>query len=161
MPIEPEGMTVNALIAALKRRRWVLVLCALLFPAVAFIAANQLTPRYTASATVMFEPEGYNARELQSILRDETTTDAVLASQVEIIRSLSISRRIVRQFDLTERAEFSWWLEDAKRADTPWFRLRDALAAGMSVRDAAAAVAEATGLPRKQVYARALELGRG
>ena len=128
MPIEPEGMTVNALIASLKRRRWVLVLCALLFPAIAFIAAKQLTPRYTASATVMFEPEGYNARELQSILRDETTTDAVLASQVEIIRSLSISRRIVRQFDLTERAEFSWWLEDAKRAETPWFRLRDALA---------------------------------
>jgi 16S rRNA (cytidine1402-2'-O)-methyltransferase len=40
-------------------------------------------------------------------------------------------------------------------------RLRDALAAGMSVRDAAAAVAEATGLPRKQVYARALEMARG
>jgi 16S rRNA (cytidine1402-2'-O)-methyltransferase len=40
-------------------------------------------------------------------------------------------------------------------------RLREALAAGMSVRDAAAAVAEATGLPRKQVYARALEIGRG
>jgi 16S rRNA (cytidine1402-2'-O)-methyltransferase len=40
-------------------------------------------------------------------------------------------------------------------------RLRDALGVGMSVRDAAAAVAEATGLPRKQVYARALELGRG
>jgi 16S rRNA (cytidine1402-2'-O)-methyltransferase len=39
--------------------------------------------------------------------------------------------------------------------------LRDALAAGMSVRDAAAAVAEATGLPRKQVYGRALEIGRG
>lgn len=39
-------------------------------------------------------------------------------------------------------------------------RLRDALAAGMSVRDAAASVAEATGLPRKQVYARALEIGR-
>ncbi len=39
-------------------------------------------------------------------------------------------------------------------------RLREALAAGMSVRDAAAAVAEATGLPRRQVYARALEAGR-
>jgi 16S rRNA (cytidine1402-2'-O)-methyltransferase len=37
--------------------------------------------------------------------------------------------------------------------------LRDALAA-MSVRDAAATVAEATGLPRKQVYARALALSR-
>ena len=40
-------------------------------------------------------------------------------------------------------------------------RLRGALEAGMSVRDAAAAVAEATGLPRRQVYARALELARG
>ena len=40
-------------------------------------------------------------------------------------------------------------------------RLRDAMAAGMSLRDAAAAVAAATGLPRRQVYARALELGRG
>lgn len=40
-------------------------------------------------------------------------------------------------------------------------RLRGALAAGMSVRDAAAAVAAATGLPRKQVYARALEIARG
>jgi 16S rRNA (cytidine1402-2'-O)-methyltransferase len=37
--------------------------------------------------------------------------------------------------------------------------LRTALAS-MSVKDAAAAVATATGLPKKQVYARALELGR-
>jgi 16S rRNA (cytidine1402-2'-O)-methyltransferase len=39
--------------------------------------------------------------------------------------------------------------------------LGDALAAGLSVRDAAAAVAAATGLPRKQVYRRALEMGGG
>jgi 16S rRNA (cytidine1402-2'-O)-methyltransferase len=38
--------------------------------------------------------------------------------------------------------------------------LREALASGLSVRDAAAAVAEATRLPRRQVYARALEIGR-
>jgi 16S rRNA (cytidine1402-2'-O)-methyltransferase len=37
-------------------------------------------------------------------------------------------------------------------------RLRAALGAGLSLRDAAATVAEATGLPRRQVYGRALEL---
>ena len=101
-------MTVTALLAALRRRRLVLILCALLFPIAAYVAAKQLTPRYTASATVMFEPTDYAARELQSILRDETTTDAVLASQVDVIRSLSVARRIVRQFDLTDREEFAW-----------------------------------------------------
>lgn len=126
--IEPEGLTVTALLAALRRRRWVLILCILLFPVAAFIAAKQMTPRYTAATTVMFEPTEYAARELQSILRDENTTDAVLASQIEVVRGLSLARRIVRQFSLTDRAEFAWWIRDAKRAETPWYRLRDALA---------------------------------
>lgn len=127
-PIEPEGLTVNALLAALRRRRLVLILCALLFPLVAYVAAKRLTPRYTAETTVMFEPTEYSARELQSILRDENTNDAVLASQVEVIRSLSVARRIVRHFGLTERPEFAWWLRDATRGDTPWFRARQAAA---------------------------------
>lgn len=38
-------------------------------------------------------------------------------------------------------------------------RLRAAMATGMSLRDAAASVAEATGLKRRDVYRRALELG--
>lgn len=121
-------MTVTALLAALRRRRWVLILCALLFPIAAFVAAKQLTPRYTASATVMFEPTDYAARELQSILRDETTTDAVLASQIEVIRSLSVARRVVRQFNLTNNEEFFWWVGESKRAESPVYRLRDALA---------------------------------
>ncbi len=40
-------------------------------------------------------------------------------------------------------------------------RLRAAMDAGMSLRDAAASVAEATGLKRREVYRRALELGGG
>ena len=40
-------------------------------------------------------------------------------------------------------------------------RLRAALGSGLSLRDAAATVATATGLPRKQVYARALDLLHG
>jgi capsular exopolysaccharide synthesis family protein len=121
-------MTVASLIAALRRRRWVLILCALLFPIAAYIAAKEMTPRYTAATTVMFEPTDYAARELQSILRDETTTDAVLASQVEVIRGLSVARRIVRQFDLTESEEFGWWVTEAKRVDTLLYRWQDALA---------------------------------
>ncbi len=49
--------------------------------------------------------------------------------------------------------------EESASAETLDTALRTALA-GMSVKDAAAAVAAATGLPKKQVYQRALELAR-
>jgi capsular exopolysaccharide synthesis family protein len=127
-PIEPEGLNLAALLGALRRRRNILVACLILFPIVALVAAKSMTPRYTASTTVMFEPQEYQARELQSILRDESTTDAVLASQVEIIRSLSVARRIVARFGLTEREEFAWWLADRGRAESLPFRVRAAIA---------------------------------
>ncbi|MGG5822249.1 GumC family protein [Falsiroseomonas sp. HW251] len=127
-PIEPEGLNLTALLGALRRRRTVLVACLVLFPILALVAAKNLTPRYTASSTVMFEPTEYAARELQSILRDESTTDAVLASQIEIVKSLSVARRIVARFGLTERREFAWWLEDRDRAGTLPFRVRERLA---------------------------------
>ncbi|MBD0270349.1 MAG: formate--tetrahydrofolate ligase [Acetobacteraceae bacterium] len=126
--IEPEGLTLTALLAALRRRRWVLILCALLFPLVAFIAATNLTPRYTASTSLIYETQSYQGPVLQGTLLPESTTDAVIASQVEVVRSLSVMRRVARQFNLDDRPEFSWWLRDAERVSTPWFRLRDALA---------------------------------
>ena len=126
--IEPEGLTLTALLAALRRRRWVLILCALLFPVVAFIAAQNLTPRYTATTSLIYETQSYQGPVLQGTLLPESTTDAVIASQVEVIRSLSVMRRVARQFNLDDRPEFSWWLRDAERASTPWYRLREALA---------------------------------
>jgi capsular exopolysaccharide synthesis family protein len=131
-PIEPEGLTVTALLAALRRRRWVLILCALLFPMAALIAAKQLTPRYTASTSVLYETTNYAGRELESVVRGADTTDAVIASQVEVIKSLGIARRVVRQFNLDDRPEFAWWLRDAQRVSTPWYRLREALAQRLS-----------------------------
>ena len=130
--IEPEGLTVTALLAALRRRRWVLILCALLFPVLAFIAAKNLTPRYTASTSVLYETQNYQGPVLSGTLLPESTTDAIIASQVEVVRSLSIMRRVAREFNLADRPEFAWWLRDARRVSTPWYRLRDALAQKLS-----------------------------
>ena len=58
-PIEPEGLTDTALLAALRRRLWVLILCAVLYPTVALIASKQLTPRYSATTTLLFETQNY------------------------------------------------------------------------------------------------------
>ncbi|WP_165838993.1 GumC family protein [Roseicella frigidaeris] len=114
-PIEPEGSGLAAALTAIRRRRWVLLACALVFPCLAILAASLMTPRYTATATVLVEaaegPDGSRA----GLPQDEATTEALVASQAEVVRSLSVARRIVRQLDLTHSPEFAWWLGGTAR----------------------------------------------
>ena len=117
-------------LAVLRRRRLPLVCCALLVPLLAWIALGQITPRYSAVATILYEPNGFAARELQSILRVDPTTEAVMFSQAEIVRGLSIAERVADRLALQDKPEFNRdlkprflarrWLEDAHAIAAAW-----------------------------------------
>ena len=86
--IEPEGLTVGALVAALRRRRWILVLCAVLFPLVALVAARQMTPLYTASTKVMYERQDHSEAALRgptALLQDQTTDAVNLRETLQVL----------------------------------------------------------------------------
>src|SRR5690349_21423730 len=76
----PAVVMLGLLLGMARRRKVPLVSVALLVPLLAFVALAQITPRYTASGLVLYDPSGYAARELQSILRADPTTDSVMAS---------------------------------------------------------------------------------
>ncbi|NOG69624.1 polysaccharide biosynthesis tyrosine autokinase [Roseicella sp. DB1501] len=126
-PIEPEARRLAAALTAIRRRRWVLLVCALLFPALAFVAAWLATPRYTATATVLLESAQAALPGLDGAPQD-ATMEAILASQAELVRSLSVARRIVRQLDLTRNLEFAWWMEPAPQSGGAWRRWTAGLA---------------------------------
>ncbi len=90
----------GAVLAALRRQRRWLILAVLLIPALAYLAILQTTPRYTATATVVYEPSAFAAQELQSILREDPATDAAMASQAAIAGSLTVATRLAEKFDL-------------------------------------------------------------
>ena len=92
---------------SLWRHKWVLLLCILLVPAIAWAALKQVTPLFTATASVIYEPAAYNEKELQSILTPDTTTDEVITTQVEVIKGLHSAERIVERFDLDRDPEFN------------------------------------------------------
>jgi len=110
--VEVGGVSIAGFAAIIRRRKLPLILCMLLVPILAWIGLKQVTPRFTATATVMFEPQDYRVNELQSILRDDPTTDAVLASQLEIVRSRAIAERVGQQLDLVKRPEFNWYIRE-------------------------------------------------
>lgn len=127
--VEPVGgLSPAALLAVLRRRKWAMILAVIFFPALALVALNQLTPRYTGTAAVIYEAQEFAIRELQSIVRDEGGTNSVvLASQLEIIKSLSMAERLADRLNLASRPEFNWYLApQSNMSKTRDFILRQA-----------------------------------
>ncbi|MBN8874710.1 MAG: polysaccharide biosynthesis tyrosine autokinase [Rhodospirillales bacterium] len=102
-----DGLGLAAAWAALRRRKWVFLAFALLVPLAALVALERVTPRYTATGALIYEPSEYKLRELQSILRVDPTTEAVMASQAEILQSLHIAQRVAERGNLYNSPEFN------------------------------------------------------
>jgi polysaccharide biosynthesis transport protein len=103
--------TMALAVAALRRRRLPLLVCIVTIPLIAFVVLEQVKPRYTSMGSVVYEPSSYAAQELQSILRADPMTDAVMASQAEIVRSLQTAERITDKYNLMQSPEFNWTLK--------------------------------------------------
>ena len=142
----PDGSAgVAVFFAILFRRRLALLATTLLVPLLAWIALGQITPRYSAVATILYEPNAFAARELQSILRVDPTTEAVMFSQAEIIRGLSIAERVSDRFALQESAEFNTALRPQGRLQL-WLGMVRALPSVLDARLAGTdAVSDAAG----------------
>ncbi|CAH2604434.1 Polysaccharide biosynthesis tyrosine autokinase [Rhodovastum atsumiense] len=118
---------VSVVLSMLRRRIWAFVLCAVAIPVIAFVVLEQMAPRYTATGTAVYEPESYAAQELQSILRVDPMTDAVMASQAEIVRSQQATERLIDRFGLMNSQEFNWTLRPPSIFASAVQMLRDGL----------------------------------
>ncbi len=94
-------------LAALRQRRWTLVATIVLVPLCAFLTLRQITPLYTATGSLIYEPSEFTLRELQSILRSDPTTEAMMASQAELLHSLHIAESVARRGNLFSNPEFN------------------------------------------------------
>ncbi|HEX2255837.1 MAG TPA: polysaccharide biosynthesis tyrosine autokinase [Afifellaceae bacterium] len=83
-----------------QRRLPVIAGLALLGTLTATIYAFQLTPQYTASATLMIEPRKTTITDSQAVLSDIGKDWEAIESEVELIRSLAVARRVAVKLGL-------------------------------------------------------------
>jgi capsular exopolysaccharide synthesis family protein len=116
---EPDTAALSAatVIAILRRRKWPFLASTVLCPLLAFIALSQLTPNYTASGTLLYDAAEYNVRELQSILRVDPITDAVMATQAEVLRGMPVVEQVATRLNLFANPDFNPALRPQ-----PWLR---------------------------------------
>ena len=97
----------RATIGVFRRHLWAFLIVVAVVPGCAWIAIQRTTPRFTATGSLIYEPSEYKVRELQSILRTDPTTEAVMASQAEILQSLKIAHRVADRGNLYANPEFN------------------------------------------------------
>jgi succinoglycan biosynthesis transport protein ExoP len=140
-------MHMRATIGIFRRHLWAFLTVAVLVPACAWIAIERTTPRYTASGSLIYEPSEYKARELESILRTDPTTEAVMASQAEILQSLKVAQRVAERGNLFDNSEFN-----------PTPRPRSTMA--QAIAWSRAKLGLAAGTPQDEIYGPTQDPGR-
>src|SRR5215212_9252435 len=86
------GLDLRALLQIARRRASMVAAIALLFGVAAAIYALQLTPVYTAGATLLLDPPKSDALDPQAMLSG-VVNDSAIDSQMEIIKTSNMAER--------------------------------------------------------------------
>jgi exopolysaccharide transport family protein len=93
----------------LKRRRWTIAATTAAFVAAALLFLMIVSPRYTATATVLIDPRRSNVVDNdngQPKTSSSTSDDATVNSQAVLLQSNAVLRRVVETLNLGEDPEF-------------------------------------------------------
>jgi len=88
-------------------RRWKLILAtAAIVAAVSYIALLVVTPRYTATAQVLLDPSRQKLIGTSNVVPELSLDTGSVDSQLSLIRSTNLLRRVVERTKLTQDGEF-------------------------------------------------------
>jgi Mrp family chromosome partitioning ATPase len=121
------------LLAAVRQRRRTLLATVVLLPLAAYAVLGQMAPVYTASGALMYQASQYQSRELQSMIRAETVTEATMTTQAEVLQSLRIAEQVAMRGRLFLNPAFN----PALRPPGPWRKLTQYVRAALDMEDAA------------------------
>ena len=108
---EARGYSVDLreLVQILSRRRWIVILSTLALLVLATVFLLIVTPRYTATATVLIDPHRssvVDSNSNQPADANSAADDSVINSQVSLIQSVAVLQRVVSQLNLARDPEF-------------------------------------------------------
>jgi polysaccharide biosynthesis transport protein len=106
----PSNDTVDllGLFRMLWRRKLMMAIVIALGTGGAYVFGKLLTPYYTASASVLIDPQQNQLLDLKAVLAGDVTTEgASLATQIKLLQSRNFLARVMDELDLFEDPEFN------------------------------------------------------
>jgi capsular exopolysaccharide synthesis family protein len=102
----------------LRRRLSLIVFVTIGLTALVMVGVFQMTPLYTASAQVMVDTQRNKIADLDSVLSGLSADSPTIDTEVEVLRSRAIAKRVVDKLDLTEDPLFNPALRKASFLST-------------------------------------------
>jgi polysaccharide biosynthesis transport protein len=94
------GVDLRAFLQIARRRAPMVAVFGGVAAIAALIYAQQLTPTYTAQASLLLDPPSNKSTGTETILAESPIDVAVIASQIELIRAADLAQRVVRRLEL-------------------------------------------------------------
>ena len=104
---EREGIDLRASLSVLWRRKVIIIGCAAIVMGLATTYIHQLTPLYTAQASLMLDQQKLQLVDIKSVLSGAEDSSAVVATQVEVLTSPTIAEKVAGKLHLETAPEFN------------------------------------------------------
>ena len=102
-----QGDDLNRLLATFRKRNRVFWAVGAVVMALAVLITLQLTPRYTATATVMIDTRKHDVTNIEDVLSGLPDESAAVDTEVEVLKSRALAERVVSALDLDKDPEFN------------------------------------------------------
>lgn len=102
-----QELDLQELLRTLWRRKMLIFSTVVLITSIVTLVVLQLTPRYTATVNVMLDTRQSNVTNMESVMSGVSANMETVLSEVEVIRSTSLIRRVVGKLNLTQDPEFN------------------------------------------------------
>ncbi len=113
------SIDLRGLLATIMRGRWIVLATMLSFIVLAFVGLSLVSPRYTATSRILVDPRQQRTVQNEVVQQGLGGDMALVDSQMEVIRSESVLRRVVNDADLANNPEFGGSAEGGRSpADT-------------------------------------------
>lgn len=104
---EDDLIDLRQIVRVFRRRLPVFFAVALVVFALVVIVTMQMTPQYTATASVIIDPRRAQVVDIEAVLTGVGSDAQALDTEVQLIQSRSMAQSVVRQLDLVSDPEFN------------------------------------------------------
>lgn len=109
-PPVPDGIELGALIGALRRSKWLIVLCIALSGAIAMLALQSVRPSYFSYVEVLLNTRQERVVGIEQVVSDLNVTNSVVAGEIAVLQSNVLLGRVVDDLGLMTHPDFDPYL---------------------------------------------------